>query len=210
MDVYDSRKVNKMSKAREDEKILTKEKKEAQETQAIIRFEIGDFIIYGSNGVCKITDCGKLDSVCASKDKLYYTVEPYYTTGTKIYTPVDNDKVVMRPIVTKEEAISLIDEINEIENLWIADEKRREQEYKQSIQKCDCKELVRIIKTIYLRKQSRLAEGKKVTASDEKYFRIAEEQLYGELAVSLEMDKNETKEYVINRVKQNIGEEDTK
>lgn len=164
------------------------------------RFEIGDVIIYGNSGVCRITDCGKLDSMCADKNTLYYTIEPCYSSSTKIYTPVGNDKVIMRRIVTKEEALHLIDEIKSIENLWITDEKKREQEYKDTIKKCDCRELVRIIKTIYLRKQSRLAEGKKVTASDEKYFKIAEDSLYGELAVSLDMNKDEVKDYVISRV----------
>ena len=164
------------------------------------KFKIGDLIIYGNNGVCKIIDCGKLDSSCASKDKIYYTIEPYYTTGTKIYTPVDNDKVIMRPVMTKDEAMGLIDEIDKIEELWIPDEKRRENEYKETIKKCNCIELVKIIKTIYLRKQSRIAEGKKITSGDEKYFKIAEENLYGELAISLNMSKEETKDFIINRV----------
>ena len=166
-------------------------------------FEIGDLVIYGNNGVCKITGIGKLDSSCAPKDEIYYTIEPYYSSGTKIYSPISNNKVIMRPVVSKEEAIELIDEIDKIEALWIADEKRREFDYKETIRKCDCKELVKIIKTIYLRKQSRLAEGKKVTTSDEKYFRIAEENLYGELAISLDMNKEEAKEYVIERVEHN-------
>ena len=169
------------------------------------KFKIGDLIIYGNNGVCKILDCGKLDSLSASKDKIYYTIEPYYVAGTKIYTPVDNDKVIMRPVMTKDEAMALIDEIDKIEALWITDEKRRENEYKETIKKCDCIELVKIIKTIYLRKQSRLAEGKKITAGDEKYFKIAEENLYGELAISLDMTKSETKEFIIERVSKNIS-----
>lgn len=164
-------------------------------------FEIGDLIVYGSNGVCKVTDIGRLDSSCAAKDKIYYTIEPLYHSETKIYTPVDNDKVIMRPIMTKEEAIELIDNIESIEILWITDEKRRESDYKETIKKCDCKELVKIIKTIYNRKQFRLKEGKKITTSDEKYFRIAEDNLYGELSVSLNIDKEKTKEYIINRVK---------
>ncbi len=164
------------------------------------KYEIGDVIIYGNNGVCRITDCGRLDSSCADKNAIYYTIEPYYVTGTKIYIPVGNDKVRMRHIATKEEAMKLIDEMKSIDNLWIKDEKNREQEYKDSIKKCDCRELVRIIKTIYLRKKERLAKGKKVTASDEKYFRIAENSLYSELAVSLNMERDKVRDYVINSV----------
>jgi len=45
-------------------------------------------------------------------------------------------------------------------------------------------------------------EGKKVTAVDEKYFHLAENSLYGELAIPLEMTKEEVKKYVVERVEQ--------
>ena len=64
---------------------------------------------------------------------------------------------------------------------------------------------MKIIKTIYLRKQERLADGKKVTAVDERYYAIAEENLYGELAVALDMDKAQTKTFVEERVKELEG-----
>jgi CarD family transcriptional regulator len=163
-------------------------------------FKIGDLIVYGNNGVCRVIDIGTLDSKCALKDKVYYTIEPFYNSGTKIYTPVDNDKIMMRPIISKEDALELIDNIKDMGELGISDEKSRESDYKETIKKCDCKELVKMIKTIYLRKQSRIKEGKKVTSSDAKYFRIAEDSLFGELAVSLGMDKEETREYVINKI----------
>ena len=152
-------------------------------------FEVGDMIIYGNNGVCRVETVGKVDSAILPKDREYYTLCPHYSKGSKIFSPVDNQKVIMRPVINKEEAMQLIDTIKDVEELWIADEKRREQEYKDAVHKCDCRELVRIIKTIYARKQVRLAEGKKVTSSDERYFRIAEENLYGELAIPFEMTK---------------------
>ena len=83
--------------------------------------------------------------------------------------------------------------IPSIQLLIITDEKKREECYKETMRTCDCREFVSIIKTIYTRKQERLAEGKKVTASDEKYFSMAEDKLYGELAIALEMEKNKVK-----------------
>jgi CarD family transcriptional regulator len=171
-------------------------------------FVVGDYIVYGNKGVCKVINVGVINSVGLPKDKLYYTLEPVYTAGSKIFTPVDNDKVKMRPVMNKEEALGLIDDIDNIDALWILDEKRREMEYKEAVGKCDCRELVRIIKAIYLRKQSRLAEGKKVTSGDEKYFKIAEEDLYGELAIPLQMEKNQVKDFVIEKVKQLIKKQD--
>lgn len=168
-------------------------------------FEIGDIIIYGNNGTCSVKAVGKLDTLGANSSKIYYTLEPFYTKGSTIFTPVDNKKVLMRPILKKNEAMKMIDEMKDIEEMWINEEKKRETEYKDAIRKCDCRELVRIIKTIYARKQERIAEGKKITATDEKYFRIAEENLYGELAIPLEMTREEIKEYVVEQVEQSIN-----
>lgn len=165
-------------------------------------FKIGEFIIYGNNGVCKVTGVGSMDSPGIPKDRLYYTLEPCANTGSKIFTPADNEKVIMRPVISREEALNLIEDIKNIQTLWVSDEKRRETEYKEAVRTCDCRDLVKIIKTIYLRKQDRLAKGKKVMACDERYFRIAEENFYGELAVSLDMNKEDVKRYVIDRVEQ--------
>jgi CarD family transcriptional regulator len=164
-------------------------------------FIVGDYIVYGNKGVCKVVNIGTMNSTGLSKDRLYYTLEPVYTAGSKIFTPVDNEKVKMRPVMNKVEALSLIDDIDNIEALWIIDEKRRELEYRDAVNKCEGRELIKIIKAIYLRKQSRLAEGKKVTAGDEKYFKMAEEDLYGELAIPLNMPRDDVKEFILQRVK---------
>ena len=165
-------------------------------------FKAGDFVVYGSNGVCRVQKVGTLDSPGVPKDRLYYTLIPCYIKGSTIFTPVDNQKVIIRLVLTREEALQLIDEISCIDMLWIGDEKKRELQYKEAFRSCDCRELVKIIKTIYLRKQSRIAEGKKVTTQDDKYFHMAEDALYGELAVALGFTREETKKFVINRVKQ--------
>lgn len=163
-------------------------------------FNVGDYIVYGVNGVCKVEEIGSLDSGNLPKDRVYYTLLPVYLKGSKIFTPADNKKVLMRPVLNKDEAMELIDDIRNIDALWITDEKKRENDYRDALKKCDCKELVRIIKTIYSRKQGRIAEGKKMTMGDEKYFHMAEESLYGELAIPLNMDKEEVKYFITDRV----------
>lgn len=163
-------------------------------------FNVGDYIVYGVNGVCKVEEIGSLNSGNLPKDRVYYTLLPVYLKGSKIFTPADNKKVLMRPVLNKDEAMELIDDIRNIDALWITDEKKRENDYRDALKKCDCKELVRIIKTIYSRKQGRIAEGKKMTMGDEKYFHMAEESLYGELAIPLNMDKEEVKYFITDRV----------
>lgn len=165
-------------------------------------FEIGEYIIYGNTGVCKVGEVTKMAAPGAEGDKLYYTLEPVYDKGCRLFTPVDNQKVKMRPVLTKEEADELIMRIAEIDTLRVGDEKNREQVYKDAIRTCNCVEWVRMIKTLYIRKESRLAAGKKVTSSDAKYLHMAEESLYGELSVVMGIPKDEVEEYITNRVKE--------
>lgn len=163
-------------------------------------FEKGDYIIYGTEGVCQVTEVGTLDSAVAVKGRVYYTLIPQYSKGSKIFTPADNTKVLMRPVLTKEEAVELINDISGIDSLGIEDEKKREFEYKDAFRKCDCRELIKLIKSSYKHMQSRISEGKKVTSQDERYFNMAEDSLYGELAIAMRMDKDQVKEYVIDKM----------
>ena len=117
-------------------------------------------------------------------------------TASTVYVPVDSAVNSMRNILTKEEAQELVEEIPGISVLDIKNEKLVEQEYKSCMKSNRCEEWVRLIKTIYLRKQKRLEAGRKETALDSKYFKIAEDNLYGELAVALEMERNEVCKYI--------------
>lgn len=163
-------------------------------------FEIGEYIVYGHNGICKVEDITYLDMSGADKDRLYYVLLPVNTKGGKLYSPVDSNKIKTRKMLTSEEANQLIDEIPEIEQLWVTNDKLREEQYKQAVKGCDCRQWIRIIKTLYLRKQERLAQGKKVTTIDEHYLKLAENQLYGELCVALGKKKTEMADFITQRI----------
>lgn len=167
-------------------------------------FQVNDIVIYGHHGVCEITEIGTLKMPMADQAKLYYTLRPVYRKDSAVYAPVENRKIVMRPVITKEAAEELIQQIPQIETVWIVNEKAREVQFKEALQTCDCKELVKIIKTLYHRKQQRLESGKKVTVVDEKYFRQAEEKLYEELAFVLGMEKNKISQYISTHMEEKV------
>ena len=163
-------------------------------------FNIGDYVICGSNGVCKVEKIGTLDVSGISKDRAYYTMDKVYSKGSKVYIPVDNDKVTVRPVLSKEEAYSLIDQMENVEPLIIVDERKKSDIFKKSMQMYDCNELLRILKTLYFSKQKKLAEGKKETAGDSNYYRMAEDSLVGELAISLDMDRENVRQMIMEKV----------
>lgn len=163
-------------------------------------FDIGQYVVCGNKGVCIVEDITTLDISGIDKGKKYYILKPKYVAASTVYVPVDSAKVSMREIVSREEAQNLIDLIPEIEVLEIKNEKLAEQDYKNCMRSNNCEDLVRLIKTIYARKKKRQEAGRKETAVDGKYFKIAEENLYGELAVALDMERSEVCDYIIGQL----------
>lgn len=166
-------------------------------------FEVGEYIVYGVKGVCRIEDITHIDISGADKNRLYYVLTPIGESSGKIYAPTDNQKVMMRRIISKEEADRLIDELPQIDLLWVPDDKQREAKYKEALNTCDYRAWVSIVKTLYLRKQERVAQGKKITALDERYMRTAENELYSELSLTLGIPKSEMESYIRERLEQN-------
>ncbi len=168
-------------------------------------FKKDQLIMCGGHGVCRVVTITDNPIDRSDKERKYYVLEPVFEKGSTVYTPVDNDKVVMRRIMNKREAEELVDQITEIDTVWIQEEKSREQMYKDAIRTYDCQSLVQIIKTLYLRRQSRLKEGKKVLSSDEQYLHRAEELLYSEMSLALSIPKEEVGTYIKKAVRRKEG-----
>lgn len=156
-------------------------------------YQKGDYVVYGSKGVCEVSEIGPMDWGKA-KDKMYYTLIPVYKLDSKIYTPVEQNKTEMRSIITKQEAVVLMDEFNEIEPLEIDNEKNLEQTYKDCLNSFNCKEMIRMVKAIHFRRIDRIRDGKKLIATDEKYLKIVKEIVIAELSIPLNRNRKDIEE----------------
>lgn len=163
-------------------------------------FKVGDYVVNGTNGVCKVEKIGKLKLGDEESDEQYYTLAPIYTKGSQVFTPVDNNRVVLRSVISRQEACNLIDEMRDIDEIVVTDDKKREQAYKEAIKSCDCRKFISIINTVLRRREERLAAGKKMSACDERYFKQAKDNLYGEFAISLKIAKDDVESYVERRM----------
>lgn len=163
-------------------------------------FKIGDYVICGNKGVCTVENITTLDIAGVDRERKYYILKPLYMGGSTVYVPVDSSRESMRNVLKREEAERLIEAIPEIPLLAITNDKLTEQVYKECMKANSCEELIRMIKTIYLRKQKRIQAGRRVTAVDAKYFHMAEESLYGELAVALDIDRKDVEGYITEMI----------
>lgn len=161
-------------------------------------FKKGDFVVNTNNGLCEIKDVVTMNM--SGTDKEYYLLVPINEQTAKVYVPVDLSTQRIRLAMNKDEALSLIESIPDIHETYIENEKERERTYKEALNSRDPKRLVGIIKTLYLRRQKRLDAGKKNTAVDDRYFKLAENHLHNELAFALEIDKSEILDLIFNRI----------
>ena len=113
-----------------------------------------------------------------------------------IKVPVSNKEI--RNIISKKEALNLIDKIKNIPELDIND-KNLENQYKDLMNNHNLEHIIKVIKTTYLRNKKREDEGKKIGEKDNLYFVKAENRLYDELSISLNMTSKEVKNFIIQK-----------
>ncbi len=155
--------------------------------------KVGEKVVYGKTGVCIVEgQCEK--ELIKNQKNLYYILKPESSENSTIYAPVEG-KVFIRPIMTKAEAEDLIQRIPEItENS--ADVELTKEQYEAMISTHNCEDLVGLTCRLYNKKKSAIENRKKPGFVDERYMALAEKLLFGELAAALEIEYDEVKPYI--------------
>ena len=164
-------------------------------------YQIGDIIFYGNIGVCRVTDITMQQPPNGEAEQQYYTLVPLYQQCL-IHIPVDSDKVFMRPAISKEDAKQLIDLIPTMraESYHGATNHELAEHYEKLLRSHDCVNLIELTTSIYAKKQELEGTKRKFGVVDERFLHQAEELLFGELAVALEIPVEEVSAYIAARM----------
>ena len=146
----------------------------------------GEYIVCHKD-TCKIVEV---------KDN-YYVLEPVNDKTLKMKVPVDSK--ILRDLMSKDQIDKLLREIPSIETVNIND-RMVENTYKELLQRGTYEDLVKIIKTAYLRNEKRKNNNKKTSDRNNKYLEQAEKYLYTEIGTVLGLSYDEAKAYVIASV----------
>ena len=164
-------------------------------------YEIGAKVVYGNSGVCEVIGYDAPKSRAIDPKEKYYTLRPLYQSGT-IYCPMDHPNVFIRPIITRETAEKLIDLIPEIDAEPFESSGMQEttEHYRSIIGTHKCSDLIELIKSIYSKKRAVEAKKRKFSQLDSRYMKLAEDLLFGEFAVVLDIPKDSVKGYIKKRI----------
>ncbi|WP_415337659.1 CarD family transcriptional regulator [Clostridium perfringens] len=167
-------------------------------------FKINDYIMYGTVGVCQVIDITK-ETLMNNIEKEYYVLSPVYSKYPKktvIKIPVDNKKISMRTLLSKDDVNSIINSIPKTETLWIDNDRQRNDEFKTMLRSGNCDDLIVLIRSIYLDKKKRKLDGKKACKGDDEIMQTAEKLINEEFAVILDIRPEEVKSYIKSHIPQ--------
>ncbi len=153
-----------------------------------------EYLVYRKD-VCKIIDIKEK----YYKELDYYILEPVKDKSLKIQVPTNNKYI--RDLISREDIDKLISNIKKIEIIK-CDDKLIETKYKELLATNTHEDLIKIIKTAYLRNKKRTDNKKKASDKDNHYFELAEQYLYTEISIVLNMNYEDTKRYIVKRVEE--------
>lgn len=102
----------------------------------------------------------------------------------------------MRKIISKGYMTSLINDMNNMETLWIDDEKTRNKQFKTMLKSGKCEDLIKLI----FNKRYSKSISKKLNKADKEIIKEAERLLNEEFAVILNISPNEVNSYISSQI----------
>lgn len=166
---------------------------------AAMNLKIGDHVHYGAHGVCRV--CGKEQKNLGSGNRDYYTLRPTGNENILLYLPADAEpeKVKLRELLSRQEALDLIDHVAKTPVQWINDSKLRRETFSKILRSGEADQLLGMLKCIYLHQET-LPQGKQLPMSDQEMRQAAQRQLYSELAYVLSLEESQVQPFILSRV----------
>ena len=164
-------------------------------------YQIGDWVVYGVHGACHII--GEEKQLVNRKRTKFLVLEPLAQTESRFYLPIDNPTAMakLKTVLTKEELQELLSSDVVQQDIWVADDNRRKQHYRELIGSGDRVTIMRMVTSLYRYKAQQMAAGKKFHQSDDNFLRDAEKLLSSEVALVFSMSQAEAREYLREQLK---------
>lgn len=161
-------------------------------------YSVGDTVVYGGSGVCEISEIKDV-SFGRERPQKYYILKPLFVNQAMVvYVPIKNENLVakMQPIISRDEAINLIKDINNMNIDWIEDRNLRKDTYNDILSSGERKDIIAVIRVINSRRKILEEDGKTLNMQDEKILYEAQKRMDAEFAVALDIGIEDVYEYI--------------
>ena len=164
----------------------------------------GDTVVYRHH-VCEVT--AVREGYFEGRD--YFELRSLFQNALKLFVAVDEaEPPALRPVMGRREALALIDSIAGADGIDEAALKPSAntptllEKYDKRLKTFAPEDLIPIMKSVVARTARREVAGRQITATDKKYFDLAEGLLCDELSVALDIPRDEVRDFLVKRVKE--------
>ena len=164
-------------------------------------FSPNDVVMYGTTGICRVADIRPENFY--GEEKLYYVMIPFTDKNARVFCPVDGSGTPIRRLLSKDEIYDLIREMPDLRMEWIENKQLRREKYNGILRSGDQRELAKLIRALYRKRDERFRDGKKFFQYEERVMHDAERILYGEFAHVLNLAPNEVAPFISSMLEQN-------
>ena len=157
---------------------------------------VGSMVYYGLNGVCCVK--GTVEKNFDGSYRRYYELHPYFRKNEIIFLPENNEdlKARLRPLISREDIAHILESCEQVRCPWVEPEPVRRESFKAILRSGNQMDIIRLIRTLYERKQELTACGKKLRTSDTGFLKDAQRLLNEEFAYVLEISPAEVPTYI--------------
>ncbi len=149
-------------------------------------FKEGDFIYYGSGGLCRIDSICEMPFEGARADVPYYILHTLSEPKQTILNPIDNEKVLMRAVMTKAEAEAVLCALPALEPFEAPNSKLLREKYIAAVKSASPMEWGKILRTYETRRRASELRLARVTEAERNFHTQALSLLCAELSLVLD------------------------
>ncbi len=164
------------------------------------KYSIGDFVVYDVYGICKIDRIENISFTKREPKRNYYVLSPVNAPTSTYYVPISKDVTdkKLRLPMSENEIQFLLSTAKNSDIEWIENRQIRAEKFNHILSQGISTDLLKLIGCIYNRKTLLAQQGKKLSATDERFFTTAENMLKEEFSFSLGIPAIDVTEYIHN------------
>lgn len=165
-------------------------------------YQVGDIVVYGSEGLCRIEEI--TEKKFGKEAIKYYVLKQVNKDDSVTYVPINNERSLskMRHILTKKEILELIKGMPTEAATWVENDRDRQKAFKEIILYGDSKDLIKLVRGLYLHQKEQMEKGKKLHIADERFFKDAEKIIYEEIAYVFDIEQEEVLDFITRSVEE--------
>lgn len=163
-----------------------------------MEYKVNDKVVHKNGGVFFIESTKKM--TVGEEDKTYFCLKPVFMDAQRsnltIYVPRDKSNEILRPILSKEQATELLKWLKYIEPRWYKDLKTRRDKFSALLMNGSTEDMCIVLKSLYVQQKNITEDSKGLHLMDYDYFMKIKCNIVEELALSLNLTKEEVEKVI--------------